>query len=353
MKTLKILLGCLLLLFTHSLSAQDKLKVKQRKITATNPHINDKVVNSLNDLFLPVRQQLEEVIAKDKSGNFVKYKEAVEKLKKTDNPKEYEANIRQIQDEFYPYIKTIWEKAAIDEKKYRVAILNCFPEKLRDGIQFTEFLNFTVGPSQKPEPPAPDPAPAPAPSLKCVNVHDHMQGAFAVEGLIAGGVNVRIRPSENGSRAMAMVNAKSISTGAYLGQGWLFNNITIPGTFAADYKAVEYSTELSWFGNATAIAVLGGTSATIGWTTNALSEDYTDAGGEVFTAVAPVLFISSVIKTRTQIRVQLLQKSQMKELNFGASCFGQSKSFLIGSLSYGSSISDIGISPNNWRACEK
>jgi|GEM_PF-2504713 len=355
MKTLKIYSFAFFLFtcFFSSVNAQEKLdfKAERRKITVTNPHINEEIVNALNEILLPVRKQLEAVIATDKSGTFIRYKDAVEKLKKIDNPKEHEANIRQIQEEFYPYIKTIWEKAAIDDKKYSAAILKCFPENLREGIQFTEFLNFTIGPSQKPEPPAPGPEPTPSP--KCVNVHDHMQGAFAVDGLIAGGVNVRIRPSENGSRAMAMVNAKSISAGAFMGQGLLFNNITIPGTFAVDNKAIEYSTELSWFGNATAVAVLGGSSATIGWTSNALSKAYTDAGGEVFTAVAPVIFISSVIKNRTQTRVQLLSKSQMKTLNFGASCFGQSKTFLIGSISYGSSISDIGISPNNWTACEK
>ncbi|MGN7787706.1 hypothetical protein ACTJIJ_24445 [Niabella sp. 22666] len=316
-----------------------------------NTHINEEVEKHLSEILEPVRNQLQKAIESDGTGNFKKYEAAVAYAKSLKDPELQIRAVERLRKEFYPFIKELWEKAAIDEKKYQQAILNIFPENLRKGIQFQEFLNFTMGPSEKPEPPIP-PAP-PAPENICVNVHDFMQGAFWRDGLLVGGVRNTIRPTDGSSAAFATVTTTAISAGAYTGCSWLLNSIAMPGTFPIDARPIRYKKAINWTANATAVAVLGGAWSTIAYTINANTDKFTDPGGEIYTAVAPVIFVCVLPKSASVSDEQLLSKVQLNTLNFGGVAYAQSKSILILSPAFSTATSTISIAPGKWTACEE
>ena len=145
-------------LMKDSVREADKTLTSQLPV---NTHINEEIEKHLNEVLEPVRNRLREVIESDGTGNFKRYEEAALYARSLKDAKLQRQAIERMRKEFYPFIKELWEKAAIDEEKYQHAILGIFPENIRKGVQFQEFLNFTMGPSEKPEPPVP-PAPAPA-----------------------------------------------------------------------------------------------------------------------------------------------------------------------------------------------
>lgn len=338
-------------LVNDSVREADKTLTRQLPV---NTHINEEIEKHLNEVLEPVRNRLKEVIESDGTGNFRRYEEAALYARSLKDAKLQRQAIERMRKEFYPFIKELWEKAAIDEEKYQHAILGIFPENIRKGVQFQEFLNFTMGPSEKPEPPVP-PAPAPAPDPKniCVNVHDFMQGAYWIDGIIAGGVRVSIRATDGSNPAFATLTSTAISAGAYTGCSWLLNNMTVPGTFPIDARLVRYKKTVNWSANATAVAVLGGAWSTIAYTINANTDKFTDPGGEIYTAVAPVIFICVLPKSATVSDEQLLSKVQLKTLNFGGVAYAQSKSILVLSPAFSTATSTVSIGPSDWAACEE
>ncbi|MCH5717733.1 hypothetical protein [Niabella hibiscisoli] len=316
-----------------------------------NAHINEEIEKQLHEILEPVRNQLQKSIENDGTGNFKRYEEAVGYAKRLKDPQQQLRAVERLQKEFYPFIKELWEKAAIDEKKYQQIILDIFPEHLRKGVKFQEFLNFTMGPSEKPEPPVP-PAP-PAPENICVDVHNFMQGAFWRDGLLVGGVRISSRPRDGGNAAFATVTTTAISAGAYTGCSWLLNTIALPGTFPIDARPVRYKKAVNWIANATAVAVLGGAWSTIAYTINASTNQFTDPGGEIYTAVAPVIFVCILPTSASVSDEQLLSKVQLDALNFGGVAYAQSKSILVLSPAFSTATSTISIAPDNWTACEE
>ncbi|WP_114790521.1 hypothetical protein U0035_18960 [Niabella yanshanensis] len=316
-----------------------------------NTHINEEIEKHLSEILEPVRNLLQKAIESDGTGNFKRYEEAVAYAKSLKDPGQQIRAVERLKKEYYPFIKDLWEKAAIDERNYQQAILNVFPENLRKGVVFQEFLNFTIGPSEKPEPPIP-PAP-PAPENICIDVHDFMQGAFWRDGLLVGGVRNSIRPTDGNCAAFATVTTTAISAGAYTGCSWLLNRIALPGTFPIDARPIRYKKAINWTANATAVAVLGGAWSTIAYTINANTDKFTDPGGEIYTAVAPVIFVCVLPKSASVSDEQLHSKVQLNTLNFGGVAYAQSKSILILSPAFSTATSTISIAPGKWTACEE
>jgi hypothetical protein len=345
-------LTLLLLLLTipgiTALMAQRELsgKVQQLKeLPKSKVHITKEIEKQMTEVVRPVTEQLEKLVKEDASGSYKSYTDDIAKLKTISNTKELNSAISQMQKKYYPFIKKLWDQAKIDEPSYQQKLRQLFPADQRETIRFGEFLNFTMASSnQKPDFP---PAPPPPPANICIDANAMFRGSFGIDGGAIGDVRVQVVPANPPSMAECIVSAGCGIIGSYRGQGWIRNTATIPGTFPFDTKSLRCTKSFNWTGIASAVAALGISWATVAYSTSP-NVDFA-VGGEIYTAVAPVLWFCTINKRTTKTENTLVAKTDLPAAQFGITCYGQATSSIY--LSYANAHSSAGVKP--WGICEE
>jgi hypothetical protein len=348
-KNSSVLLLLLAMFSVTTLLAQREpsAKVQQvKELPKSKVHITKELEQKIIEVVRPVTEQLEKLVKEDLSGNFKSYTDEVGKLKSIKNNEELKKAFTQIQKKYYPFIKKLWDQAKIDDNMYQQKLRQLFPADQRETIRFTEFLNFTMGsPGQKPEfPPAPPP---PAPKNICIDANTMFRGSFGIDGGGIGDVTVLVVPANPPSQAEIVVSAGCGVVGNYRGQGWLRNSASIPGTFPFDGKSLRCKKTFGWTGIASAVAALGLCWSTVAYSTTGSTDFAT--GGEIYTAVAPVLWFCTINKRTSRMEETLIAKTDLPAAQFGITCYGQATSSVY--LSYAHATSGAGVKP--WEICEE
>lgn len=331
----KIALCLAVWLFTGTVMAQKEPvfpKGKSDQVALPKIPITKEMENRVIETVAPVVQRLEKLLKADPGGTYTAYVADVEKLGRLSNRDEKDKMIRQIQRKYYPFIKQKWDEAKIDEAYYQARLREIFPPEMRETIQFTEFLNFSVsGNSSKPAPP-----PAPAPRNICI---DAVKSFFTIQDKTRTlNANTSVLVSNN----LVTTGCGSAIAGHSFASGWILSDIRIPGSFPSDDKLLRITKNYRWSGSATAVSVLGCAFATISTSTDNFS---TDAFVRTW---APVIFVSSVSRNEARLVQTLIKKQFLLNIRFGINCYSDCYSSVISG-----SVSDNMCDNLSWSVCEE
>jgi hypothetical protein len=216
-------------------------------------------MNQVNQITSPAKAILDEILAKDKTGTYVRYKKDLQALNEAKNAEQRRSITQKILTGYQSFFASVWKEAGIDEKSYQASIRQVFPSYMTEAIQFDYYLGFTMIISTIP--PAPPPPPAPD---KCLDVCTIAIGSLNGNSyLVSGG---------GGSYGNCFTRAHAWGAVAAFGEisSELKNNISIPGTFVNDARRLAISLTYDMKIEATAFAVLGASVASAsvwnGWT---------------------------------------------------------------------------------------
>lgn len=337
------------LFLTSPLAAQKEKTTKIEQLASlpkSKTHITKELEARIIEVVQPVKEQIEKLLMADGSGNYALYKDELRKLNEAKTAADKELVLQKIEKKFYPFIKSIWDQAKIDDKAYQQKLKNLFPDNLKETIRFTEFLNFTMSSaSQKPIPPPPAP---PTPSNTCVDANTLFRGTFGVDGGAIGSVQVQVAPARPPSPSEIVVSAGTGIVGIYRGQGWIRNTIAIPGTFVSDSRSLRSKKTFTWRGTASAASLAGCCWSTVAYSTAANDNDFM-ASGETHTAVAPLIYFCIVNKSTSKTEEAVFSKTDLTGVQFGLTCFGSASSSIFFSYSHASSGGAI----TKWEVCEE
>ncbi len=333
------------LLFVEKTTAQKGIE-QIKELPKNKTHITKEIEVKIIEVVKPVKEIIEKLLEEDASGNYGAYKAAINKVKELKSAEEKSRLLLNIQEKFYPFFKSIWSMAKIDEPVYQQKLKDLFPAQVKETIRFTDFLNFTMGGgSQKPTPPPPPP---PASKNLCLNGHDFFKGTFGVDGGAIGATRVQVARANPPSPAEIVASADAVLLGIYRGQGWIRNTISVPANFPNDSKPIRIRKTFDWRGMATAYSVIGISWATVAFSTNGNSTDFNN-GGEIHTAVAPVTWICILNKMVSRTEETVVSKTDLTSIQFGITCYVQANSSIF--LSYAHANS--GCALMNWELCEE
>ncbi|MDZ4795300.1 MAG: hypothetical protein SGI83_13550 [Bacteroidota bacterium] len=333
--------------FTGSAAAQKErtTKIEQlAELPKSKTHITKELEARIIETVKPVLEQIEKLLSEDGSGNYALYKDEVRKVNEAKSADEKMLLLQKIQKNFYPFIKSIWDQAKIDDNQYQQKIKGLFPDHLKETIRFKEFLNFTISSSsQKPIPPPP-----PKPSNTCVDANTLFKGLFGIDGGAIGSVQVQVAPARPPSPAEIVVGAGAAIIGFYRGQGWIRNTITIPGTFPSDSRSLRSKKTFDWRGTASAASIAGCSWSTVAYSSAPNDTDFRSSG-EIYTAVAPVIFLCIFTKKASKTEEAVFSKTDLTGLQFGLTCYGSATSSIFLSHAHAHSAAAI----IKWEVCEE
>lgn len=293
--------------------------------------ITQEMINKVNNIVKPLREQADVLIQADATGTFKAYQRDVAALNKMKSGAEKTRASAQTMEKYASFFKDIWARMKVDEKAYQAQIRSAFPVEIGERIIFQPYLNFSYS-SSTTTGSAPPPAPAPTPENKCIDVCSIAAGEITGDaGLIAGGA---------GSYGNCYLTASS--WGAVAGgnnlYGSLKNNISIPGTLPDDSRKLRVTKSFDLKQEAVAFAVLG-----FGF---AETRVMTYSGNEYLMAMAPVLFASSKISQKSYREEYLIEKSEVGKSIIKASA-NTMAGFITGNWCY-SNCTNI-----KWAICEE
>lgn len=306
------------------------LLLQTAKAQRNTDGITKEMVNKVNAIVKPLREQADNILKEDATGTYKNYQADVETLNKMKNGPEKSKATSNILEKYAPFFKNVWSGMKVDEINYQAQIRAAFPTAMAEKITFQQYLNFSYSSSTNTTP-APPPAPAPAPENKCIDVCSIAVGEITGEGkLIAAGA---------GSYGNCYLKVNS--WGAVLGGNNLYgsqkNNITIPGTLPADSRKLRVRKSFDLKQEAVAFALGFGFSETRLTTYQA---------NEYIFAIAPVFFATSKTITKTINEEYVIEKSEVSKSIIKASA-NTMVYFLSGSWSY-SDCTNI-----RWSICEE
>lgn len=347
------LLAALMLLLLHagSLFAQKEpaQKIEQVQLPKNTGHITPKIESQINELVKPVREQLEKLYNADKTGTYKSYVEEMKAISKISDLNKRRTSLKEFEKKYYPFVKKIWNTAAIDEAFYQQKLRGLFEPQIRETIRFSEFLNFSISSGSQALPPPPPAPPAPAPNNVCVDANKMFRGSRGVEESVIGGAGVAVLPANPPIPAQILAEADAALLGIYKAAGWLRNTVSIPGTFPIDAKMVRVKKTFDWVGWGAAFTLFG-----CSWSTVAFSTDTEDhqfnIRGQMHTVVSPVTFLLTIDKrVNTTIEELLIPKTDLRLIKSGMVCFAMASASLF--LSYGNANS--GGTILKWEICEE
>ena len=290
----KLLLSCFALLVSlHQTIAQDKNDYFQ--ITKEQLAQVDKIVRPAKDI-------VNKLLEQDKTGTYLKYEKDLKSLLELKDPEQKQKLSNGILKNYQSFFNELWEKAAIDEKEYQLKIREVFSPAMAEHIAFEPCLGFTIIISTPP-PPAPEPAPSQE-ADKCIDVCPIAIGEVVGTSYLIGG--------GGGAYGNCFLRANAWGAVASFGEigSGLKNNISIPGTFAADSRRLNVTVEYDLKMEATAFAVLGASMASAsvsnGWTR------------EYMMVFSPIIFAKSKIVQRKIQENFIVDKNSIAIYNISA-----------------------------------
>lgn len=259
-------------------------------------------VKKITDIVKPLKEQFEKQLSGD--DRYSAYVEDLKAVHSAKTIKEKTSLTEKIVEKYSPFFKEVWRGARVDEKPYQQKIRQVFPDNIGSLLQFDVFLNFTLlvstttttGKPTAPEPQEPD---------KCVDVCSIAAGEITGTGTLVG--------SGGGSYGNCFLRTSAWSTGAFLGgfselNGWLRNNITIPGTFPNDARKLRVKKNFELRLEATSFAAIGGGFAQT-WI-------HTQQSSESLVVFAPFIWGSHQVRIKTINENYLLEKKDVATSQF-------------------------------------
>jgi hypothetical protein len=208
----------------------------------------------------PVKEIVEKLLNEDKTGTYQAYKKDLEQLNKYTDPKEQASLVEEIQKKYLEFFQELWKKADIDEKAYQMKIKNIFPDDVKETIQFTEFLNFSMHVKKHTRDNTP-PSPTPVPQNICIDPKSLLFGINKSEKSLFSRADVIVTPDLVEGHTVSEVAGFSKATAG------IGSNITVPGTFPDDNKQVRVRKSFTWHGHILAISFIGCAFATMEYST--------------------------------------------------------------------------------------
>jgi hypothetical protein len=335
------------LFLTMAVQAQKENNVEQvKELPKTNQHITKELEAQITEIVRPVKEQLEKILNEDASGTYAMYKDDIRKISELKNSQDKRLQLEKFQKKYYPFIKKIWDQLKIDEGQYRQKLINIFSPQVKETIRFGEFLNFTMS-TTSPKP-APPPPPPPSPSNICVDANTLFSGSFGQDGGAIGGSRVQVAPARPPSPAEIVAAATTAIVGTFRCRGWIRNTITIPANFPSNYKVLRSKKTFDWRGNVDAVAFLGVSWGTVAYSTSPDDNDFTVCS-EIYTAVAPVIFVSVLNKTASRTEEAIFTKNDTRNIQFGITCYASATSSVY--LSFSNATSSCAMT--KWDVCEE
>ena len=266
--------------------------------------VTQEQINRINELVKPLKEQIENMLNKDETGNYKGYQEEIRKMNASKSYKEKSTLTNQIREKYAAFFKEVWASAKVDEKLYQQKIKQVFPDAIGNAIQFQPFLNFSIIVSTTNSTP-PAPAPPPSPEDKCIDVCGIAAGEIqGSSGLISGGGgrygNCFLRTSAWGAAA-----------GKNDLYGFLRNGITIPGTLPNDARKLRVRKSYELNMEATSFAVLG-----FGY---AETRATTYQNNQYLFVMSPVIFSASKTISKTVREEYVLEKYDVAKSVFKTS----------------------------------
>ena len=212
------------LLFIQNATAQKNVQKSESQSLITQEQFN-----KIQEIVQPVKDKVETLLNKDKSGMYQAYLEDIKKLKENTKNAARVAILNNIKKKYNDFLNAIWASAEINEQTYQQQIGEVLYLTVGKKISWYPFLNCVIIVSV----PASSPPSDPPPPNKCINVCDIVAGEIRANGgLISSG---------NGSygNCFIKINAWAAAAGITEAYGTLKNNVTIPGTFPDDKRKIR------------------------------------------------------------------------------------------------------------------
>jgi hypothetical protein len=291
--------------------------------------VTQEQVAQINELVKPLKEQIENMLNKDETGNYKAYQEEIKKMNASKDYKEKSALTNQIREKYASFFKEVWANAKVDENVYQQRIKQVFPDAVSSTIQFQPFLNFSIVISSSA---TTAPAPSPAPEDKCLDVCSIAAGSIeGTSALISGG---------GGGYGNCFL--KTSAWGAAAGKndlyGSLKNNISIPGTLPDDARKLHVRKSYELKMEATSFAVLG-----FGY---AETRATTYQANEYLFVMSPVIFSANKIISKTMNEDYLLEKADVAKSLFKT--YSGTMAYLISGNWCSAEFASI-----NWSICEE
>jgi hypothetical protein len=294
MKQLILFLLCVAS-YVLQVSAQEK----------TNPtQITKEQINKINEIVKPVKEMVDQLLAKDQTGTYEKYRKEVDLLRKEKNTEVKAGLTQKILAGYQGFFDKIWEKANVDEKDYQIKIRSIFSPVVAELIHFDSYLGFNIitstSPGSSPPPPAPDPRADICINDVCTKASGEVKGNSY---LISGG---------GGSYGNCFVKANAWGAVASFSEisSALKNNIAIPGAMPLDNRRLAVTFDYDVKLQATAFAVLGASMAT------ASVSEY--SSNDYMMVFSPIIFANSKQLQKTAHSNYIIEKSQVSSSKISA-----------------------------------
>lgn len=252
-------------------------------------------VNKIAELVKPIKDQLEKQLSEDET--YKAYVQDITELNETKNFEEKSSMSSKINEKYAAYFQKVWSSANVDERAYQSRIRRVFPDDLSKLITFEPFLIFTLSVSTATATPPPT---EPPPPDKCLDICSMAAGEITgTSVLVAAG---------GGSYGNCFLRTNAWGVGAFfIGystlNGYLRNNITIPGTLPNDARKLRVIKSWELTQEATTFAVFGGGYAE--------TRARTFNTSEYMLVYSPVIWGSHQIKKKTMSENYLLEKKDV------------------------------------------
>ena len=256
-------------------------------------------ISRIEDIVKPVKEQIEKQINEDET-----YQAYVKDIEELNNVKDFEEKkglTEKLIENYSGYFKEVWAAANIDESSYQLRIKQVFPSDLAELIKFEPFLVFTLNVSTVTSTPPSEPPPP----NKCLDICPMAAGEIiGSSALIAGG---------GGGYGNCFLRTDAWGTGAFYAgfstlEGYLRNNITIPGTLPDDTRKLRVIKNYELMQEATSFAVLGGGYAET-WARTFKTSEY-------MLVFSPVIWGSHAFKAKSISENYLLEKKYVASSKF-------------------------------------
>lgn len=257
--------------------------------------ITQEQFNKIQEIVQPVKDKVETLLNKDKSGMYQAYLKDIKKLKENTENAARVAISNKIKKKYDAFLNAIWASAEIEEQIYQQQIGEVLYLSVGKKISWYPFLNCVIIVSV----PASSPPSDPPPPNKCINVCDIVAGEIRANGgLISSG---------NGSygNCFIKINAWAGAAGITEAYGSLKNNVTIPGTFPDDKRKIRVKQGFELSQETGSFAALG---FAYGQT-----DIQTKNSHEYLLCISPVVGVLSKVVRKTIIEEYVLEKKDIAQ----------------------------------------
>lgn len=284
-------------------------------------------IRQINEIVKPLRDQFDKQLSQDET--YAAYLDDVRKIKEAKSMEEKRSLTAKLDGKYLAYFKKVWSAANIDEKSYQQKIRGVFPDNIGRMIQFEPFLNFSFLISSFLSLP---PVTQPQEPDKCLDICTIAAGEITgTYDLISGG-------GGSYGNCFLKTNAWSSVYGRVGLNGYLRNNITIPGSFPNDGRKLRIKISYELKQEATSFAAPGVGFAETGLTTYQSSES--------LLACSPLLGRSHAERTKTVNEEYTLAKNDVAKSIFQTYAN-------VGSFTINGSLSSTECTSIKWTICEE